>query len=353
MRLAAPRHARGLGARRRARGEARVRRRRRLGRPARRRRRSCWPRWSRSGSSRPGHPIYRQRRVGRDGEPFDLLKLRTMVTGAEHMGAGLAVNEGDTRITRVGAFLRRTSLDELPNLVNVLRGEMSIVGPRPTIPVQVDAVHRAPARPARGQAGHHRLGAGQRARVAAVGRAHRARPLVRRAPHRWRLDLEILARTARDARARRGPLQGGDRRLAGPYDAGRPADRRRASATTSSARSPSTRRWSPPTPTRSRRRSTRRTRARAVRASTTRATCPRWQALCDEHDVGAVVPLTDLDIEVLARARAEGRLPALRARPRDRGRDLRQVRDPPAARAPRPAVAADRPPGRASRRRTR
>lgn len=85
----------------------------------------------------PGHPIYRQRRIGRDGKPFDLLKLRTMVHGAEHVGAGMAVNEGDPRITRVGAFLRRTSLDELPNLVNVLRGEMSLVGPRPTIPVQV------------------------------------------------------------------------------------------------------------------------------------------------------------------------------------------------------------------------
>jgi lipopolysaccharide/colanic/teichoic acid biosynthesis glycosyltransferase len=85
-----------------------------------------------------GHPIYRQRRVGRDGEPFDLYKLRTMVSGAENMGAGLALNEGDSRITRLGAILRRTSLDELPNLVNVLRGEMSIVGPRPTVQVQVD-----------------------------------------------------------------------------------------------------------------------------------------------------------------------------------------------------------------------
>ena len=86
----------------------------------------------------PGPVIYRQRRVGKDGQPFELLKLRTMVSGAEHVGAGLAVNEGDPRITRVGAVLRRLSLDELPNLVNVLRGEMAIVGPRPTIQAQVD-----------------------------------------------------------------------------------------------------------------------------------------------------------------------------------------------------------------------
>ena len=85
-----------------------------------------------------GHPIYRQRRVGRDGVPFELYKLRTMVSGAERMGAGLAVDEGDERITRLGALLRRTSFDELPNLINVLRGEMSVIGPRPTVQVQVD-----------------------------------------------------------------------------------------------------------------------------------------------------------------------------------------------------------------------
>jgi lipopolysaccharide/colanic/teichoic acid biosynthesis glycosyltransferase len=84
-----------------------------------------------------GHPIYRQRRIGQDGRAFDVLKLRTMVSGAERMGAGLAVDDGDSRITRVGALLRRTSIDELPNLVNVLKGEMSIIGPRPTVPVQV------------------------------------------------------------------------------------------------------------------------------------------------------------------------------------------------------------------------
>jgi lipopolysaccharide/colanic/teichoic acid biosynthesis glycosyltransferase len=86
----------------------------------------------------PGHPIYRQRRVGLDGHPFEVYKLRTMVSGAEHMGAGMAVDEGDTRITRIGALLRRTSIDELPNLWNILKGEMSLVGPRPTIQVQVD-----------------------------------------------------------------------------------------------------------------------------------------------------------------------------------------------------------------------
>jgi lipopolysaccharide/colanic/teichoic acid biosynthesis glycosyltransferase len=85
----------------------------------------------------PGHPIYRQTRVGKDGQEFQIYKLRTMVAGAERIGAGLAIQEGDERITRVGALLRRYSLDELPNLWNVLRGEMSIVGPRPTIPVQV------------------------------------------------------------------------------------------------------------------------------------------------------------------------------------------------------------------------
>lgn len=85
-----------------------------------------------------GPVIYSQRRAGLDGTLFDVLKLRTMVDGAEHIGARLAVDADDPRITRVGAFLRRTSLDELPNLLNVLRGEMSLIGPRPTLPAQVD-----------------------------------------------------------------------------------------------------------------------------------------------------------------------------------------------------------------------
>jgi len=86
----------------------------------------------------PGPVIYSQRRAGLDGRTFDVIKLRTMVDGAEHIGAGLAVDADDPRITRVGAFLRRTSLDELPNLLNVLRGEMSLIGPRPTLPAQVE-----------------------------------------------------------------------------------------------------------------------------------------------------------------------------------------------------------------------
>jgi lipopolysaccharide/colanic/teichoic acid biosynthesis glycosyltransferase len=85
-----------------------------------------------------GPVFYRQLRVGRDGEPFELWKLRTMVPGAETLGAGIYVVEGDPRITRVGKLLRRFSLDELPNLVNVLRGEMALVGPRPTVQEQVD-----------------------------------------------------------------------------------------------------------------------------------------------------------------------------------------------------------------------
>jgi lipopolysaccharide/colanic/teichoic acid biosynthesis glycosyltransferase len=143
-----------------------------------------------------GPVIYRHRRVGRDGAEFDLLKLRTMVSGAEQMGAGLAVDEGDPRITRVGALLRRWSLDELPNLVNVLKGDMSIVGPRPTVQSQV--AQYTPR---------------QRGRLAAVpgitgwaqvsGRAalpwHERIELDLWYIENWslRLDLRILARTAK------------------------------------------------------------------------------------------------------------------------------------------------------------
>jgi lipopolysaccharide/colanic/teichoic acid biosynthesis glycosyltransferase len=85
-----------------------------------------------------GPVIYRQRRVGRDGMEFELCKLRTMVSGSDPVGIGTAVGASDPRVTSAGRTLRRFSLDELPNLINVLKGEMAIVGPRPTIPAQVD-----------------------------------------------------------------------------------------------------------------------------------------------------------------------------------------------------------------------
>jgi lipopolysaccharide/colanic/teichoic acid biosynthesis glycosyltransferase len=85
-----------------------------------------------------GPVLYRQTRVGKDGRDFQLLKLRTMVVGAETQGAGFAVDAGDSRITRVGRFLRRTSIDELPQLWNVVRGDMSLIGPRPTLRYQVE-----------------------------------------------------------------------------------------------------------------------------------------------------------------------------------------------------------------------
>ncbi len=84
-----------------------------------------------------GPVFYRQLRVGRGGREFEMLKLRTMVQGSDPVGVGTIVYRDDPRVTRAGRFLRRTSLDEVPNLVNVLRGEMAIVGPRPTIPAQV------------------------------------------------------------------------------------------------------------------------------------------------------------------------------------------------------------------------
>jgi lipopolysaccharide/colanic/teichoic acid biosynthesis glycosyltransferase len=141
-----------------------------------------------------GPAIYRQRRIGLEGAPFDMLKLRTMVHGAEAMGAGLAVNEGDWRITRVGALLRRTSLDELPNLVNVLRGEMSLVGPRPTIPVQVEQYTER-------QRGRLRIKPGITGWAQVNGRAslswsERIELDLFYIEHRsWRLDLRILRRT--------------------------------------------------------------------------------------------------------------------------------------------------------------
>jgi lipopolysaccharide/colanic/teichoic acid biosynthesis glycosyltransferase len=143
----------------------------------------------------PGHPIYRQRRIGKDGRPFDVLKLRTMVAGAESMGSGLAVNEGDPRITRVGAILRRFSIDELPNLVNVLRGDMAIVGPRPTVPIQVEQYTPR-------QRGRLAVKPGITGWAQVNGRtslpwAERIELDLWYIEHRsWRLDLRILVRTA-------------------------------------------------------------------------------------------------------------------------------------------------------------
>ncbi|MGZ4396305.1 MAG: sugar transferase [Gaiellaceae bacterium] len=99
-----------------------------------------------------GPVLYRQTRVGKNGEDFELLKLRTMVVGAEKQGAGYAVDRGDARITRVGRVLRRLSIDELPQLWNVVRGEMSLIGPRPTLRYQVERYderqrHRLDVRP--------------------------------------------------------------------------------------------------------------------------------------------------------------------------------------------------------------
>jgi lipopolysaccharide/colanic/teichoic acid biosynthesis glycosyltransferase len=99
-----------------------------------------------------GPVLYRQTRVGQHSEDFELLKLRTMVVGAEQQGAGYAVDRGDARITRAGRVLRRLSLDELPQLWNVVRGDMSIIGPRPTLRYQVDQydaeqMHRLDVKP--------------------------------------------------------------------------------------------------------------------------------------------------------------------------------------------------------------
>ena len=85
-----------------------------------------------------GPVFFRQERVGLEGRPFLIFKFRTMIVNAEKVGAGVFVEKNDARITRVGKFLRHTSLDELPQLINIFRGDMSLVGPRPTLSYQVD-----------------------------------------------------------------------------------------------------------------------------------------------------------------------------------------------------------------------
>ena len=143
-----------------------------------------------------GPVLYRQERVGKDGVPFELLKLRTMVVGAETMGAGLSVNEGDPRITRTGRLLRKLSLDELPQLWNVVRGEMSVIGPRPTLRYQVEQYndrqrHRLDVKP--GITGWAQVNG-----RAELPWADRIELDVWYVEHRSpRLDLRILARTPR------------------------------------------------------------------------------------------------------------------------------------------------------------
>ena len=141
-----------------------------------------------------GPVLYRQTRVGRDGRDFELVKLRTMVVDAEKLGAGLAVDAGDPRITRVGRILRRLSLDEIPQLWNVVRGDMSLIGPRPTLRYQVDEYTERQRRRLEVRPGI--TGWAQIHGRAALPWAERIELDVWYVEHRspW-LDLKILART--------------------------------------------------------------------------------------------------------------------------------------------------------------
>jgi lipopolysaccharide/colanic/teichoic acid biosynthesis glycosyltransferase len=141
-----------------------------------------------------GPILYRQTRVGKDGVDFELLKLRTMVVGAETQGAGFAVDKGDARITRAGRVLRRISVDELPQLWNVVRGDMSVIGPRPTLRYQVDAyddeqLHRLDVKP--GITGWAQIHG--RATLPWAERIELDLWYVRH--HDWKTDLLILLRT--------------------------------------------------------------------------------------------------------------------------------------------------------------
>ena len=142
-----------------------------------------------------GHPaLLRQSRVGLHGEDFELLKFRTMVPNAHLMGSGWLVEERDPRITRVGSFLRKWSLDELPQLLNVLRGDMSIIGPRPTLRYQVDQYTPHQARRLEVRPGI--TGWAQVQGRNALRWPERIELDVHYVEHRsLRLDLEILART--------------------------------------------------------------------------------------------------------------------------------------------------------------
>jgi lipopolysaccharide/colanic/teichoic acid biosynthesis glycosyltransferase len=143
-----------------------------------------------------GRAIYRQRRVGKDGAEFDLFKFRTMVAGSDPVGIGTAIEADDPRVTRIGRRLRRHSLDELPNLVNVLRGEMAIIGPRPTIPAQVELY--TPRQRRRLEVKPGLTGWAQVSGRAAIDWGERIELDVWYVENRSAaLDLRILARTAR------------------------------------------------------------------------------------------------------------------------------------------------------------
>ena len=161
-----------------------------------------------------GKPVlFRQTRVGQWGRPFEVVKFRTMVQGAERLQASELIAAGpeaiadlaetikyrsDEWITPVGHFLRRTSLDELPQFWNVLKGEMSLVGPRPAAALRGRGPHRVAARPPGGPPRHHRALADPRPQRDRVGRADAARLLIRAA-----LDLPARPRDHR-AHGRRG-----------------------------------------------------------------------------------------------------------------------------------------------------
>jgi lipopolysaccharide/colanic/teichoic acid biosynthesis glycosyltransferase len=143
-----------------------------------------------------GPVLYRQRRVGLHGREFELLKLRTMVEGSDPVGVGTVVTRDDPRVTRAGRILRRSALDELPNLVNVLRGEMAIVGPRPTIPAQVKDY--TPHQHRRHEVRPGLTGLAQVQGRAGIPWAERIELDVDYVERRSvALDLKILARTAR------------------------------------------------------------------------------------------------------------------------------------------------------------
>jgi lipopolysaccharide/colanic/teichoic acid biosynthesis glycosyltransferase len=144
-----------------------------------------------------GGPVfYRQSRVGKGGVDFELLKLRTMVVGAEKLGAGYAVDKGDARITRTGRLLRRLSIDELPQLWNVVRGDMSVIGPRPTLRYQVEQYDERQRRRLEVKPGI--TGWAQIHGRASLPWAERIELDVWYVEHRsWKTDLLILLRTPR------------------------------------------------------------------------------------------------------------------------------------------------------------